>query len=296
MEGHEGAALPMLTDFPMCQGILDIGTSRGNAQFDLLTKVATGISTCYTVNNPLQLVVTEGPVEVTIEVSAIALPTPASAMRVARFAIEGQSFITGGTASTTPVWDVRAGYRFPHSGSPTGSEPIVFGAMLIEATDTGSATPLPALASVNIDCGVGSPTALVLNEPAVDVPVQATSVCGDSCACTASVVLAGGASVEAGESVQRLTVYAYNTNGLCGSNEMCLEADDSQPFCVADFGCSNGSVGMPCDHESQCDRAAGLICASSGFCADGAVGMACTETSDCATGLRCNANLCGIAI
>jgi len=287
-----GAPLPMLTAFPTCQGTLDVGNSRENPQFGSLGTNVTGSSACFTVNNPLQFTLAEGPVQITIETAAVALPMQTTASAVARFAIEGRSSITGGTASTTPTWTVQAGYLFPHSGSPTGTEPIVFGATLVEANDSGSATPVPAVASVNVDCGVGPPTVLPLNQRAVNVPVQATSVCGASCSCIASAVLTGGASAAAGEAVQRLTVYAFNTNGLCGSNEMCQVSDPANPFCVANFGCSNGSVGMPCDHESQCDRAAGVICGPAGLCEDGSAGASCTQAEDCIAGLSCVASVC----
>jgi hypothetical protein len=102
----------------------------------------------------------------------------------------------------------------------------------------------------------------------------------------------GGAAAEAGEAIQRLTVFAYNTNGLCGSNLMCQQTDPANPFCVDDFGCSNGSVGMPCDHDSQCDQASGVICATSLLCEDGSAGVACSQAGDCAVGLTCSSNVC----
>lgn len=287
-----GLPLPMLTDFPTCQSTLNTGSSRENIQLGALGTTITGSATCFTVNNPIQLDVTEGSVQITIEAAAVALPAPVSAMRVAQFAIEGRSLIAGGTASTNPIWSIEVGYRYPHSGSPTGTEPIAFGATLIDADNLGGGTPLPALASVTIDCGVGTPTVLPVNEGVVDIPVEATSVCGTSCACTASATLSGGASASAGEAVQRLTVYAFNTNGLCGSNETCRQADPTQPFCVADFGCSNGSIGMPCDHESQCDRASGVICDSAGLCKDGSAGASCARTGDCIAGLGCVSSTC----
>ncbi len=211
---------------------------------------------------------------------------------MARFAIEGRSSITGGTASAPPSWDVQVGYLFPHSGSPTGVEPIVFGATLVDANDRGAASPVPAVGSVSIDCGVGVPTVLPLNQGPVEVPVEATSICGGDCSCTASAILSGGAAAEAGEAIQRLTVFAYNTNGLCGSNLICQRTNPANPFCVDDFGCSNGSVGMPCDHDSQCDRASGVICAASTLCVDGAAGASCSHAGDCAVGLACSANVC----
>ena len=61
---------------------------------------------------------------------------------------------------------------------------------------------------------------------------------------------------------------------------------------LADFGCSDGSVGMPCDHDSQCDEAAGVICAASLLCEDGSAGVSCSQAGDCAVGLVCSAGVC----
>ena len=126
----------------------------------------------------------------------------------------------------------------------------------------------------------------------MEVPVEATSSCGVNCSCRADASLTGGAAAAAGEAVQRLTVIAHNTDGLCGSNYLCSQTEPSNPFCVADFGCSNGSVGMPCDHDSQCDEAAGVICAASLLCEDGSAGTSCAQAGDCAVGLACNTGIC----
>lgn len=291
-----GSLLPMLNAFPTCQTTLVIGTSTVNSEervdFGAVSNSFAGSFACFTANQPVRINATEGAVEVTVEAAAIALPDPNPLTSVARFAIEGRSSISGGTASAAPSWDVQVGYRFPHTGSPTGTEPIRFGATLINVRDAGGVPPLPVVASVFIDCGVGAPTELPLNGGTVDIPVEAASSCGMGCACTANATLSGGAAATAGEAVQRLTVIAFNTNGLCGSNLTCFEADPSNPFCVDDFGCSDGSVGMPCDHDSQCDEASDVICAASLLCEDGSAGTPCSQAGDCAVGLVCNANVC----
>ncbi len=285
------ALLPMLNAFPQCQRTLDVGFSEEAVQFATAFNNFKGDFACFPTNNPVQIDVMEGAVRVVVEAAAVALPAPNPQTSVARFAIEGRSSITGGTASATPSWDIQVGYLFPHTGSPTGVEPIVFGATLLDANDTGGLS-FPAVGSVSIDCGVGAPTILLLNQGPVDVAVEATSICGAECSCTASARLSGGAAATAGEVVQRLTVFAFNTNGLCGSNEICRQTDQNSPFCVDDFGCSNGSVGMPCDHDSQCDRASGVICAASTLCVDGAAGASCSQAGDCAVGLACRGNVC----
>ena len=104
----------------------------------------------------------------------------------------------------------------------------------------------------------------------------------------------GGAAAAAGDAVQRLTVFAFNTNGLCRANEACLNTQPSNPYCVADFGCSDGSVGMPCDHDSQCDEASGVICAASLLCEDGSAGASCSQAGDCAVGLACSSDICSV--
>ena len=282
-----GSDLPMLNAFPSCSYLLDVGVSEENVAFGEMMDSDSGTSACNTF--PASISAIEGDVEIAVEAASVALPDPNPLTSVARFAIEGRSSITGGTASAAPTWDVVVKYIFPHTGSPTGSEPIRFGATLINFSST---SPQPVVASVTVDCGVGDPTLLPLNEGAVEIPVEAASSCGESCFCAATATLAGGAAAEAGEAAQRLTVIAYNTNGLCGSNLRCLGTEPSNPFCVADFGCSDGTVGMPCDHDSQCDEASGVICAASLQCVDGSAGVACSQAGDCAVGLVCLGEIC----
>lgn len=284
--------LPMLNAFPSCLDRLDIGFSEELVQFGATSNNFRGSFACFPVNNPVQITATEGAVQVAVEAAAVALPAPNPQTSVARFAIEGRSSITGGAASAAPGWAIQVGYLFPHTGSPTGVEPIVFGATLVNVNDTGGAPPVAAAASVSIDCGTGAPTVLPVNLGPVDVPVEATSICGVSCSCTANATLSGGAAAAAGTATQRLTVIAFNTNGLCGANEMCRLTDPSNPFCVADFGCSNGSVGMPCGHDSECDEASDVICAASGLCQDGSAGTTCSQVGDCAVGLTCSGSVC----
>jgi hypothetical protein len=200
----------------------------------------------------------------------------------AKFEISCQTVITGGALSAPTACNTQVTEVITHSGSST-NDTISIGAWQ-HSFGAGASTPVTATARV--DCGVGPPVALPVNGGNQQVPVEDVNF-----TCTVFATLQGGTDAE-GETVQTLNVVAMPTPVQCETHFDCRESAPSTPFCVTGLGCTDGSLGTECAHDSQCDDTLGLFCSAGLTCDDGGEGSSCQGVGDCGEGLTCESFQC----
>jgi len=196
--------------------------------------------------------------------------------------------VSGGPLASPAQATIHSATTWPYApASGTGS--LHFGASLETFKD--NAGPVSGNASVQVDCG-GGPTALALNGLPQLVPAQPSSGCGSNCSCSVQATLNGSTSA-VGWTAQSLTIYTTVPATQCGSHEFCRINSPSTPFCVEGTGCTDGSAGMACNYDDECDLQNGIVCGRFGFCRDGSLGQPCASDDECALPLICLASSCG---
>jgi hypothetical protein len=201
--------------------------------------------------------------------------------QVQSFALQCATVVTGVALSGPTSCATTTTQSLPYSAGASGGQVVAFATLLEISTAPGGATA--AVASASLDCGNG-PVSLPVNGAGFTfVPVAGTA---GSCTVTAS--LQGGGSGDAGSSLQRLTVMLTGPTGGCVAHEQCRDSTPDTPFCGPTGSCQSGQTGEPCLHDSQCDRAGGLLCNSSGVCSTGELGTACYEDPDCHAPFFCD--------
>jgi len=283
---------PTLSAHPTCDVITtQDGTTFGNSVERVshggATEADQGFFTCIP-SDPVEIIVSDGDAEVIVQAAAVAHQPPNELTEVTRIAAECSFSVTGGPASSNPSCLVQVGWEYLYIPSPIDVEPIVFQATFLNFSDNPLLGPGP-VTSARVDCNAGV-VFLVPNEGRAEVPAAP----GSSGSCRVDLILDGGAGPEEGTTVQRLTVIAFTSNGACSANLPCELAHPDTPFCVELFGCSDGSVGMPCDHDSQCDQASDVICGHTSLCEDGSAGAPCVDDGSCAVDQACEDAFCGI--
>ncbi len=192
--------------------------------------------------------------------------------------------------SVDPVMNFSTAFELRHSASFTTSYlPRSSGSLdpqlwvKAKAFGLGSALGEPAGGSLALQLGTPRTVPVDGQTYFYDLDPQGGSIGFDAVAMTERIAGMLG--------YQGLAISYGIRSQVCNAHQQCLALGGMNPYCTP-WGCTDGSGGAPCEHDSQCQRAAGYFCNSMGQCAKGEVGDACDpDEGDCA-----DANECGISL
>lgn len=193
--------------------------------------------------------------------------------------------------SVDPVMNFSTAFELRHSASFTTSYlPRLSGSLdpqlWVKAKAFGLGSALGEPAGGNLALQLGGPRTVPVDGQThfYDLDPQGGSFGFDAVAQTER--MAGGLGY------QGLSISYGIRSQVCNAHQQCLGLGGGMdPYCTP-WGCTDGSGGAPCEHDSQCQRAAGHFCNSLGQCAKGEVGDACDpDEGDCATGNECGISL-----